>query len=297
MAPLFNKVQVVPTGGAVALRFTTAASGNITLSRAVSGAGGIGVFEPIYQGQPLAASGINQFFLDYGDGLPAPLVSGTAYVYQLADQNGITQTAGVLTPSSFNLESDGITQIMQRLLQAAVTNNIPPTGVKPARVAQAMPLNGMPPMPFVVLTPELLQQHEQQIGEDVELPDNNNIWTMSEFASRLFRISAIAQTAVERDYYRNLIVAVFKMACAYVFSQIGDNVTHTWQAASYQVSDANQGLGPGFYGVDVLVEITGTFNLAIMTSYGLIETIVATASGAISGVTPPVQIQVQVPTI
>jgi hypothetical protein len=299
---VFLKTTPIPTGGAVSLLFNTGVSGTIALARATSGVGGISAYTTLYSGATLTESGKNQFFLDYGDGLPSPLVSGTTYVYQLTDTDSSTvQTGGVLTPSAFNLESDGITQILIRLLQAAVTNNVPPEGVKPARITQAMPLNGIVPLPMIVITPELLQQGDQKIGEDVELPDKNNIWTMSEFAEFLYRVSVLATTAVERDYYRDLMIAAFKIAQAYVFQFLGDNITHTYQAASYQVSDLPNNKLPGFYGCDVMLSMIGTFNLAIFTSYGLIETITATVSGTpygtggVSGIIEAIEITAQVP--
>lgn len=291
MPPVFVDVYAVPTGGAIGIEFSTAPSGTISLARAVSG----GAFSTLYSGAPLASGGVNQFFLDYGDGLPAPLASGTTYVYQLADVGGTVFSAGIQTNGAFALLSDSVTQTLVRLLQAAVANNVPPAGVQPARVIQAMPLTGLPPMPCVVVTPELLQQAEQKVGQDVEQPDATNTWTMSEFALRLYRVSIISTSAVERDYYRNLVIAAFKISLAYVFGPIGENVTHTYQAASYQVVDPHAGQTPGFYGCDVMLELTGTFNLAITTDYGIIATITAEASGGIDGGAGGAVVSVRVP--
>lgn len=295
MAPVFNKIQVVPTGGAATLLFNTAPSGQITLARAASGSGGIGAFTQLYSGSPLTSGGVNQFVLDYGDFLQSPLVSGTTYVYQLTDVGGSILSPGILTPSAFTLEADSNTQILTRLLQAAIDNNTPPPGVKPGRVLQAMPLAGLPLLPSVVITPEILGQEYQKIGDDVELPDVTNTWAMEEQARWLYRVSVIASSAVERDYYRNLIIAVFKIVHAYVFAPIGENVTHNYQAASYQVVDPQKGMTPGFYGCDVMLEMVGTFNLSITTSYGVISTITANVSGGIAGVSPQASISVQVP--
>lgn len=295
MPPVFNKIQVVPTGGAITVSFNTSPSGAISLSRMASGASGFTAPQVLYAGLPLKGNGINQFFLDYGDLTPSPLLPNLNYVYTLSDQNGTISTAPIQTPSAFTLDEDQTLQILTRLLQAAVNNGVPPTGAKSVRVTHAMPLNGDFPMPLMVIAPELLQQDEQKIGDDVELPNENNIWTMTEFVKRVFRVSVITQTAVEREYYKRLIIGVFKIACAYVFAPIGENLVHNYQAASYQVTGPSTGNNPGFYGCDVMLEITGSLNLNIQTSYGIIEKIDATLTLPSNGSDVASTIEVVVP--
>ena len=185
--PQFTSIYAIPTGGAIGLQFSTAASGTISLSRATSGTSGLSAFTTIYSGASTTCNGSGQFFADVGDYLPGPLTAAALYVYQLTDSSGSVQSAPVVPVAGTNLEQDGLTALMIRLMQAGISNIQPPPGIATANVYQAMPLVGWPPMPFVVVTPELLQQEEVPIGQDVEKPSLTNTWTQTEQARRVYR--------------------------------------------------------------------------------------------------------------
>jgi hypothetical protein len=86
----------------------------------------------------------------------------------------------------------------------------------------------------------------------------------------------MSQDAAERDYYRDTLLALFRILAATAFSPIGINVTHSFQANSYADVNEWEGKIPGFYAADLMLELDGVFPAATLTNYGIIETITAT---------------------
>ena len=278
--------KLVPTGGAISL--TINASGTaMTFSRAVSGVSGIGAYTQLYSGAPIP------LYIDAGDLLPAPLVSGATYVYKLVDANGTTQTSGINPYAQLNIEQEPLLALMIRLLQAAFNNLVPPAGVTPCQVLQCMPLAGIPPMPFVTVNLDLFQQGEIPIGQNVQNYDNqNSTWTITGFAKRIFRISVLATNTADRDYYRDATVAMLESIINSVFLPLGLDIRHSYQAASGQVAKSTEQMNPGFYYCDVMLTVEGTFNISIVTTYGQISVITFDAytpdgEDSISVVVPP----------
>ena len=278
---------VIPTGGAIGVQLTGA--GDWTLSRAVSGVTGLSGFTQIGSGTFPVSGSI--FFLDAGEGLPAPLAASGVYLYQFTDENGTVQSAEITPVASVDIQQDGMTAALIRLIQGFIASLV--TGGKPRpQVLHAMPLTGWPPLPLIVVYPELAQQAEVPIGKDVANPDDNNIWVNSEFADRVYRVSVIASNAVDREFYRDAVIAFFKVGLSYFLSQIGQDVRQRWQAASYQVTGDNQNLSPGFYGCDITLEITGIYNISVTTTYGVISTITGTATSSFNGETATITAEV-----
>lgn len=262
---------VIPTGGAVGLQLT--GTGGWTLSRAVSGDTGLSTFTQIGSGTFPVSGQI--FFLDVGEGMPGPLSPTGTYVYEFTDDAGTVQSPGLVPVLSVDIQQDGLTAAIQRLLQGFINSlKIPGKAPRP-QVLHAMPLQGFPPLPIIVVYPELGQQAEVPIGKDVENTDATGTWVNSELADRVYRISILAANAIDREFYRDAVIAFFKVGLSYFLSQIGQDVRQRWQAANYQVTGDNQSLSPGFYGCDISLEITGVYNISVTTTYGLISTIIA----------------------
>lgn len=264
--------SVVPTGGAIILDFTLDSEitpkSPMTLSRAISTDGTLSAFTQLYTGNAL------QLFIDVGDSLPKPLAPGTSYVYRVTDATGaLEQTEPLLPTGSILIDPDGLTSLLIRLLQAGVSNMTLWPGIKLATVSNAMPITGFPTLPFVVVNLDLIQQENVPIGQNTEQPDGSNIWTVASYAKRIWRVSVLSTTAAERDFYRDGLIAIFQSLLGSVFSALGSNMSHRFQAASGQTSDEYQGKSPGFYFADVMMEVLGVFNTTIQTSFGLIETI------------------------
>lgn len=266
----------VPTGGAITLQIES--DGIMTLSRAVSGVGGLSAFTTLYAGIT------TPFFVDVGDGLPGPLNSGTLYVYQLDDDNGQLQTDPVMPALRFDPQIEPLTAMLIKLLQGAVNTMVLPAGVRKTGVLQAMPIGGIPAMPFITINLDLIQQEQIPIGQSVPIYNliaGQGVATITGFVHRSFKISVLSDNATERDFYRDALPGVFEVFAAFVLAPAGLNVEHKYQAASGQVAKDTIGKGPGFYFADVLLAFSGSFNITVTTDYGLVGTLdfVATSSG------------------
>lgn len=123
---------------------------------------------------------------------------------------------------------------------------------------------------------DLNQQQDTQIGEDYPKPDQNNFWQIPVWSKRIWRISVLSRSAKERDYYRDSLIAMVRVLKAAVFSQIGLNMRHDFQAASGTDVNEWEGKAPGFYYADIMFTIEGSQEAIVLTSYGVIDTITAT---------------------
>ncbi len=274
-ATIFPKA--VPTGGVITLNFqgddgNTTVEGNCVLSRAVSGVSGVGAFTPIYSGGPL------MFYVDAGDMLPTPLLNGTPYVYKLVDDNGTVQTAAITPGNTVAVIPDGMTSLVIRMIQAMLNGMPALPGISVPTVQHAMPLGNFPPLPFIVVNQDLIQQEHVPIGQQVENPDENNTWTIGGSATRIWRVSIFSRNAVERDYFRDAIIGWFKIALAYVFAPLGRDFSHRFQAVSETVTSDFEGLTPGFQSADIMLEVTGVYDAALVTGYGSIQGITSTVT-------------------
>jgi hypothetical protein len=270
--PVINTF-VVPTGGAVRLDMPSylqppSGTGTVTISRAVSGSSGLSVFTQLYSGLPLVT------WLDVGDLLPGPLLSGASYVWQVADSLGVTQTSPVVPASMLQTRPDALTQLMLRLLQAGVDglNGSRPAGVNGILVSTAMPQGGLRSLPLLILNLDLIQQEQTQIGQDIDNPDGSNVWTIWVNATRVWRVSVFGRNPAERDFYRDSVIAMWQVWHSSVFNPIGLNVSHRFQAASGTDVSESEGLSPGFYYADIMLELDGVFDVAVLDSFGLIQT-------------------------
>lgn len=265
-SPLMMTAMVIPTGGAVLLEFpgyfpVLPRAVRLTISRSVVNSS---IWTVIYDGPPVGV------FLDVGDGTPRPLDPATGYLWRAADYSGIT-TTGPLTPAStFINQPDQLTQILIRALQGAINSMTLPAGIQRPQITIKMPMNGWQAMPFIVVNVDLIQQTEVEIGEDVVNPTPDNNWTLFANARRVWRVTIMSQDAEERDFYRDSLLAVFRVLKATAFGPAGLNVSHTFQAVSYSSAQEWEGVSPSFYGADLMLEINGIFPAAVLTDYPVI---------------------------
>lgn len=271
------EVYAIPTGGVVRLSmpgYLVPASGVtcMLVSRAVSGATGLGAFTPIYSG------GVVPVFLDVGDGLPAPLDPATNYVWQVSDATGTTQTQAVVPASTIETIPDQLTQVLIRSLQGSLNAATIPQGIPLPTVMTQMPQGGWPAPPYITVNLELIQQREVAIGEDVPNPDQNNNWTMYANAKRVWRVTVFCRLAEERDFFRDYLLIVFRVLKATAFGPIGLDVHHSFQAVSYTDAEEYSAHTPGFYGADLMFEIDGVFPTVVLTGYGIIAQVDFTAA-------------------
>jgi hypothetical protein len=77
---------------------------------------------------------------------------------------------------------------------------------------------------------------------------------------------------------------IFRVLIATAFTPIGYNVSHSFQANSYTDVNEWEGKVPGFYGADLMMELNGIFNTAVLTNYGVIQEFVVSGTvGPVSG--------------
>lgn len=257
----------VPTGGAITL--VIAAAGAMTLSRATSGVGGLSAYTTLYSGAPIP------FYVDCGDLLPGPLVPSSQYLYQLVDDNG-TLTTNPLAPAlSFSPQIEPLTALLIRMLQGAVNTLAVPNNVSKVTVLQDMPLTGLPPLPAINVNLDVIQQDEIPIGQQVptynDLGDGTIVATITGYSRRMFKITILADNAIERDFYRDMLPGFLEIFATYVLAPTGLNNSHRYQIASGQVAKDSIGKGPGFYYADVMLEFSGNLNITVSTNYGFIE--------------------------
>lgn len=274
-APRVN-LSVIPTGGSVLLDlpdYLSPPSGvtNITIARAVSGVSGLSSFSTIYSGEPVLT------WIDAGDLLPSPLLSGSAYVWDVSDVRGTTRVGPVYPASTVLPAIDGLTELIIRLLQGGVNNLTLPAGIDTVQVTTQMPQGGWQALPFIVVNLDLIQQTETQIGQDVQNPNPSNLWNIVVYAKRIWRITVLSRNAKERDYYRDSLIAMFQVLLATVFVPLGLEVHHTFQAASGTSSSEYEGKTPGFYYADLMLEVDGTYDVGVMTAFQRILSIQTTA--------------------
>jgi hypothetical protein len=270
--PIVN-ITKIPTGGGVTLSMPSylqppSGTGTVTISRAVSGSAGLSAFTQLYSGAPLLT------WIDAGDMLAGPLLSGAAYVWQVADNHGTTQTAPTVPSSTLQTKPDALTQLMLRLLQAGVDglSGSRPAGINGVLVSTAMPSGGLRSLPLMILNLDLIQQEQTQIGQDIDNPDGSNIWTIWVNAKRVWRVSVFGRNPTERDFYRDSVIAMWQVWHSSVFAPIGLNVSHRFQAASGTDVSESEGLSPGFYYADIMLELDGAFDVAVLDSFGPVGT-------------------------
>jgi hypothetical protein len=284
-----GSVAAVPTGGAVLISLPgyLIPLSDVTfmsLSRAVSGASGIGSFTTFYSGSPLPN------YVDCGDGTPAPLASGSIYLWNVTDDTGTIQLGPVTPAGSIVSKPDYLTNLLIRLLQGGLNSATFPPGIKLPQVTTQMPQQGWTALPFVVVNLDLIQQSETQIGEDVpNINPPSQDWTIWSNAKRIWRVSVFSADAQERDFLRDTLLAFFRVIKATVFSPLGYNVSHSFQAASGTDAKEWEGHTPGFYYADLMLEIDGIFSTIVLLNYGLIEQI------DVNAVVMPDVLKVEVP--
>lgn len=267
----------LPIGGSVLLQMYGADQGNFAPASGVTSVtlirnGSDGSNATIYVGPPLP------FWVDVGDGPSTssqPLNSSVAYTWTGIDNTGTT-AAGPVTPGSAIVTvPDGLTQLLIRLLQAACDNAPKPLGttVQPAQVTTKGPAGGWPATPFVVVNLAMFQQRDTAVGQDVLVPDANNLATLPGWAKRVWQISVLCPDADERDFYRDTLLIAFRALKATLFNVIGQNVRHEWQATSGPISEEWTGQAPVFYWSEIMLVLEGVFPVTIATGYGVIAAI------------------------
>jgi hypothetical protein len=166
--------------------------------------------------------------------------------------------------------------LLIRLLDGALSSITLPPGIPRPRVLSKMPVSGWGALPFITVNLDLIQQSEVALGESIENPTQDNIWSLFANARRTWRVTVMCASAEERDFFRDTLLVVFRVLKATAFSPLGLNVTHSFMARSYSSVVEWAGQTPGFYGSDLMLTIDGIFPTAVVTDYAVIREVQAT---------------------
>lgn len=263
--------STVPTGGIVALQITPSSgvdqvSGTTVIQRYTGSLLSSAV--TIYSGTTTAV------FLDDGELLPDYLDFGTTYYYKVTDTGGTATTSGIVPKPAVIIFNSYIDKILFRAFSAGVNSLATIAsgqGFGQIRVLEAMPLTASnESLPFIVMNLDLEQQEHIQIGEAVVNSGFTNNFAMPSLHYRRYSISILTKSSIERDFYKNACIGIYYSIIP-TLSLIGSDVSIDFSVAQSQVSEAGQGMAPGFFEATLMIDLTGIFNTIVVTDYGLIE--------------------------
>ena len=263
--------SVVATGGVIVFRFPDLAAGSFTFSRSADGGN---TWQELYSGETYQndlGEVVTPRFVDYGDGTAAPLSQNTSYLYQITDSSGTTTSPPITPASRLAIESDLVTSILIRTLQAGIDGLTRPSNVNLPRILHAMPLNGEPRLPIITVNMDYgpaSQEFPIGVGINASMT-NTDVRTVQ--AERKYSITVLCLTVQEREFYRDAIIGILTVAAPEIFGAIWDDTSFRFQAYSSQ--NVGQQNSPGFYFAQVMVELQGSFNVATINNFGLIEQI------------------------
>ena len=261
--------QVAPTGGIAILKLKSAGDASSwSLVRSVVSGTGTTQTVTLISGP----SDSVPVFVDIGDGTKAPLDPTLSYQYTFTTSKG-TATAGPIVPAAaIELEQDQLTEIMMRALTSGIRSLVLPAGFnnRPT-VFHAMPMGSQPTLPMISLNDTLLQQGDIPIGQNNPNNRLTNTLIIGGQALRHYTIAVCTTTAKERGWYRDAVLAIFHSIFGTILAAIGENATHRFQVHSSQVT--GDGMQPGFYYAEIMLELTGSFAVGVSTTYGVINEI------------------------
>jgi|GEM_PF-5875680 len=279
--PSSVSATLAPFGGVVVFNiggYATGLGAQMVVSRSSTGSGGS--FLNIFSG----ATG--PLFMDYGDGLPTALLSGSTYYWNFTDASGTVQSGPITPTGSIQYLDDSLTETIIRCLQSGIDNQGIPAGIKRAVVIQDMPLNGFPDLPLITVTAKLEEQEYTGIGQQIPYPiaAQNQTWSQGCLSRKVWTVSCLCTDTTTRDYYKRLVVLIFQAMLPNIFQNLGQNVSHRYMINTGQTAKDLEKQIPGFYFADIMLEVTGNFTINIQTNYPTVSGILIgiTASGAYS---------------
>jgi len=268
--------SVTPTGGVCILQVSGIAGGPLIYSRSF-GSGEYSVIGTVPQ--PRSSYDI---FVDPGELLQGPLPTNQGvYNYQVSDSVSTGFVLGLQPYTSLLVSPDFATVLVERSLEAGITGLILPPGYQRPQVLHEMPKAGLQSIPYILVNQITMQQSRTQIGQDVPTtlvgPGGVQNQTLAVTASRTWRLEVFVRTSAEREFYKDAVLAIFASMLSSTFQPLGWDMKHSFMVHADQA--VGKDMNPGFYFADILYTIEGAYNVGLLASYGLIETIENTVTG------------------
>lgn len=255
-------LQTLPCGGLMRVDYSSQDPGTWTLTRNALIQGNLLRPEVLYQGPPIASG--TGLYVDIGEG-SLPLDGATTYLYEISTNTGTASASGI-PAASLQLDFFDYTMFVLRFIQAGVQNvTLPGDDAfqnKP-KVINAMPLTGAPSLPTISVAEDLSGQAEQGIGHTVNSDYQANKFTINEIANRRYRIAVLCSSTEEREFYKTLVISLFKGMLTAIMGQLGMDVRYSWHSSSSQQVDTS----PGFYYSEIGLQFDTDFQTTITTSY------------------------------
>ena len=101
----------------------------------------------------------------------------------------------------------------------------------------------------------------------------SNTNTTTAQADRIYSVAVLCSTVEEREFYRDAVIGVFNSILGPVLESLGQNTSHDFHADSGQV--VKDDLQPGFYYSELMLKISGIYNVIVNSQFGVIKEIVA----------------------
>lgn len=290
---IINNYSILPTGGAIMLFFTTAKTGNVTITRTSQTTN-----TPIivYNGPVLSALGKQSIYLDTGDDasnsglnvdgtlLNTFLNQSQLYVYTVTDSIS-TATSPALQPAGAPvIYTPDTTATFMKLLQIAISTSARPAGISAPYIAYAAPEATFEQLPFITIYSSKFNQADQPIGADFENTSKDNTWTIYEQAIFEITVAIFSTSTTELQYFRDNTLALMKFIRAEYFGAIGADSWHNYTSDSYLMTQQNSSVkASSLSRCDIKFQFKAENNCTIQRTWGLIEHIDATASDEETG--------------
>ena len=271
----------VYTGGLVTLKLKSSTTKDWSLTRYISQGtnlvSGVALKLPTPVSPLLAGAPTQIVYIDAGDGPngASPVIAldpTQSYVYTFTTAAGTISTPALSVACSIEVVPDDLTYLILKIIKSALSSLTIPAGFKNMpTVVHAMPLTGVPRLPIVTINQSYIGQNNIPIGQANQANFQTNISTTTAQADRIYSVAVLCSTNDEREYYRDAIIGIFNSIIGPVLDSIGQDTSHNFSADSGQIVNDKQGMIPGFYYSELMLKVTGTYNVIINSQYGIIK--------------------------
>ena len=267
--PTISAKPLVVGGGFVISYTSSATTGNMALQRSSDGGA---TWTTLYQ-TPLPISDGLGLFVDLGEQQVDPasgmlldthLDFSTAYLYQITDPTGSSQSISQIPSQQITLTWDQMTYYITRMLQAGIDSLVLPLGIPRAEVMQILPTGQiMEALPFVFVNQELLQMQEIPIGMTRAFNPLSSGHTMPMMTLRRFSLYVETLDANTLNYYHDACIAVLISSLTDLFNSLNLQQNISVQFQSTQGATASEDRSPNRYWAQIQFDFKGPLDISV----------------------------------